>query len=172
MSDNLYFSQFGISEPVLARKISNKNLWSRYLPYVKGTAIDIASDIFTAQKDNSLYLLEDDDDVRGFVASLNGPRTPQNQRLDFICMTEADLRSAQIKYQQTCGTQCLAVKDKHFDAEIDEQQAIKLCEILLSRKEQAYRLTKSDVKEILAIQREKGCISVVKDSSVCISCCR
>ena len=174
MSEILTLAQLDITipvRPVFIRKINNKNRWIQYSEDIKDREQKIAEDVFSQEK-CSLWRIESDDDFYGFVASISSNRSPQNQNIDFIWITENDLEKAGIKYTQVSEGDCLAVRHLHYDAVITQPQAIILCQELLNRNQPPLRCRKKkETQIILEYQAQKGCIAVTKTSSCQYNLC-
>lgn len=163
MSEIPTLDYFGIKQPVFIRKIDNKNRWIKYDSVVQDREKKIAHDVFK-NLTCSLYRVESDEDFYGFVASISSRRSPQNQNIDFIWMTENDLKTVGIKYQKIREGDCLAARPLHYNATITEEQAILLCTRLINRNQEPLRSKKKQTQLILEHQGNKGCIAVTENS--------
>ncbi|MFM2312012.1 MAG: hypothetical protein RLZZ04_1288 [Cyanobacteriota bacterium] len=162
MSEIPTLDQFGIEPPVFVRKIDNKNRWIEHdLGSISDRARKIAINVFNAEI-CSLWWIKSDEDFHGFVASISSNRSPQNQNIDFIWMTKKDLELAKIECKNIPEGDCLAVKNLHYNATIDEKKAILLCSELIKRQQEPQRCRKKQTELILQQQRAKRCVAVTK----------
>jgi hypothetical protein len=161
MSEIPTLDQFGITQPVFIRKIDSIGRWVQHDSGTLDKASKIAIDVFD-EEICSLWRVESNEDFYGFVASISSNRSPQNQNIDFIWMTQNDLEKAEIKPENIPEGDCLAVKKLHYNATINAFQASLLCSELIKRQQEPQRCRKKQTKLILQHQKAKGCIAVTK----------
>ena len=155
-----------INLPCYIRKINGLTKWN-------GLEGDINQRIQQAVEKNfyeqeniySLWHLETIEQFLGVVAIMRGRERPEN--FDFICIKEEDLIEAKISFTRITEGRCIYVKNLHFDAEIDKGKAEKLCTILMNKNIVAQRCKKKLTKQILAYQKELGCLAIdLEDSEI------
>jgi hypothetical protein len=153
-------SEFGVTTPAYIRKIDSRASWH---PQEGDVNLDVrarlAAEKLFKEPGNiySLWLVNTEQEFYSVVASLSANRSPKNQNLDFIWLTESELQVFGISFQQVSEGSCLYVRKLHFNADIDRETAEKLCQLLMSQGREAQRCKKAQTTLILEHQKQLGC---------------
>lgn len=161
--------EFGITSPVYIRKIDSRGRWNpEECKSVEERAEKVANSLFKEEV-YSIWLVTSDSDFYGAVASLSAKRTPKQQDVDFIWITEEELQEVGIVAQPKPEGDCLAVNNLHFNAEINSIQARKLCYNLITKNREPKRCTKKATSLILQEKEAMGC-KAIKSNIVRCKC--
>lgn len=159
--------KFGITPPVYIRKIDSRGRWDpEECKSVEERTKRVVDSLFR-QEVYSIWLVTSDSDFYGVVASLSARRTPNQQDIDFIWITEEELQEVGIVAQAEPEGDCLAVKELHFNAVINSNQATKLCYNLITKNREAKRCRKKDTSLILEDKEAMGCKAIKGDVVRC-----
>lgn len=91
-------SEFGIEAPVFIRKIDSRARWNpEECSTIEERARVVAEKLFR-DPDNlySIWRVRTDQELYSVIASLSEYRSPKNQNIDFIWMTEKELQEVGI----------------------------------------------------------------------------
>jgi hypothetical protein len=166
----LRLTDLGFEFPSFLRKINSKNHWypeegDRDLNI---RAQKVAEKIFNEQKGiYSLWYISTEEEFFGVVASLTTNANPKDRNIDFIWITESELKEVGIIFSQIPEGNCFRVKDLHFDVEINPNSARALCYHLMSNQRDAQRCPKKQTISILQHQRQIGCKAADISSQSC-----
>lgn len=159
---------FGINFPVYIRKMDNKSHWNpQDCNDEEERANRVAQKVFK-NKTSSLWLVTSNEDFYGVIAALSENRNPRHQDVDFLLITEEDLYKVGITPKPVSEGKCLAVRSRHFDIIMDEDQAKDLCRYLISQERKPGRCKKKQTISILEHQQQRGCKAVSSDQSQCV----
>ncbi|MCA6504496.1 MAG: hypothetical protein IM554_02865 [Pseudanabaena sp. M079S1SP2A07QC] len=162
-------TEFGIESSVFIRKLDNRNHWNdcNGEDTQKDSAL-VAQKIFDYQSNKySLWYVTNDEEFYGVIASLTTNATPQDRNIDFIWIYQSELEEVGIKFDNIPESKCHHVKDLHYDAEINQATAQKLCHILINKQRKAHRCLKVKTKCVLKYQYNKGCKASDINSLIC-----
>lgn len=150
--------QFNITTPVFIRKVNNRNHWKPegYDNNLDGRA-KIVSERFFEERLSSIWKVTLDEEFYGIIASLSANRSHKAQAIDFIWITQEELKEVNIEPQLEPEGKCLYVKDLHFNIQMDSSLAQNLCHILFLKDREPKRCTKDYVQHILNHQQSKNC---------------
>lgn len=151
-----FVERFDVQPPVYIRKIDSRARWEIEGNNIKERAQKVADSLFKYEV-SSIWLVKSDVDFYGVIASLSANRTPKNQIIDFICVTESDLDKAGVEIEAIPEGDCLDVQKSHFNAPIDKATALRLCENLIENGRKAHRCQKAETVSILKHQESRGC---------------
>jgi len=166
----LHLKDLSFEFPSFLRKINSKNHWypeegDRDL---KIRAQKVAEKIFNEQKGiYSLWYISTEEEFFGVVASLRTNANPKDSDIDFIWITESELKEVGIIFKKIPEGDCFRVKDLHFDVEINPNSAYELCYKLMSNQRKAQRCRQKQIKSILEHQRQIGCKAADISSQSC-----
>lgn len=159
--------EFGIMPPVFIRKIDSRGRWNpEDCRTVEDRAKRVADSLFREEV-YSLWLVTSDLDFYGIVASLSARRTPKHQDIDFIWITEEELKEVGIVPKPESEGACLNVQSLHFNAQITSDEATKLCYNIMLKKRDAQRCKKKATTLILEYKEQMGCKAIRNDSLQC-----
>lgn len=149
---------FDVKPPAYIRKIDSRGRWNPEDCKDENERVQkVVERVFRAEI-YSIWLVKSEPDFYGVIASLSAGRNPKNQDIDFICITSDELDEVGIKLDAVEEGKCLDVQKLHFNARIDQDTALKLCEKLIVREERkAQRCKKAKTKLILEYQESRGC---------------
>lgn len=163
-------AELGIEPGSFIRKLNNQNHWNTFSDAedLAAAAQAMAAKVFGERGEvYSLWRINTDQDLYGVVAAITVNATPRDRNIDFIWVTDSELKEANIEFDNVPEGRCLRVKELHFDAVITQKNARQLCYDLLSKKRSAQRCKKAKTIQILTYQRELGCKAVDEDSQSC-----
>ena len=161
--------QFSITTPVFIRKIDKVNHWD--LEGCNNSLEDRAkrvSEKIFKNTVSSLWKVALDEEFYGIIASLSANRLCKDQVIDFIWITQEDLKEVNIEIQPKPEGKCLYVKDLHFNIQMDSFLAQKLCHVLLEKDRKAVRCKKANIQYILNYQESKNCKASVETLLNCV----
>jgi hypothetical protein len=162
--------EFGIVSGGFIRKLDSRNHWYPEMgdndPRKRANLV--SARIFN-DPDNtySLWLVNSSEDFMGVVVALVANATPQDRNLDFLWITEQELQQAGIQLKNIPEGKCLAVKDNHYEAQISQDQAKKLCLLLIENSRDSQRCKKKDTICIIDYYKSLGCYALVPNSQKC-----
>jgi hypothetical protein len=161
--------QFSITTPVFIRKIDNYNHWNieKSNNNSEDRAKKMSEKIFTSLM-SSLWKVARDEEFYGVIASLSANRHYKAQAMDFIWITQEDLEEANIEAQLKPEGKCLYVKNLHFNIQMDNFLAQKLCYVLFEKDREAKRCSKNNIKDILSHQQSKNCKAIDETALDCV----
>lgn len=158
-----------INLPCYIRKINGLTKWNGLEGDINQRVQQAVTKNFYEQGNiYSLWYLEKIEQFLGIVAIMRGRERPEN--FDFICLKKEDLIEAEISLTRITEGKCIYVKNLHFDAEIDKKKAEKLCRILMNKNIVAQRCKKKLTQQILAYQKELGCLASEEEDSEINQC--
>jgi hypothetical protein len=163
-------TELGIEVPAYIRKIDNRNYWH---PQEADGDLTLRSQLVAKKTFNeigkiySLWLISNAEEFYGVVASLTTNATPKDRNIDFIWITKNELNDAGIIPEKIPEGQCYYVRNLHFNAEINQGQARKLCYLLMQNNRDSHRCKKQQTKLILVHQEQKGCKATDAISQSC-----
>lgn len=163
-------SEFGIDSPVFIRKIDSRGHWNpEGCKTLAERARAITKKLFkSSERQYSIWLVRQDQEFYGVIASLSAGRSPRNQDIDFIWMTESELAEVGITLESVTEGDCLQVRELHFNAQIDQASAENLCLSLLNKEREAQRCKKKPhIIPILEHQKKIGCRATEAGQSTC-----
>lgn len=157
----------GINPPVFIRKIDSRGHWDpEECSNDEERATRVANRIFKEEV-CSLWLVRSDSDFYGIVASLSARRSPKQQDINFIWVTEQELKELDISLKLVSEGACLDVENLHYNADISSNQAIKLCRKLITENRNPMRCKKKDTTSILAEKEQMGCRAMKSTTKKC-----
>lgn len=160
-----------LEPPIFIRKIDGKSKWhpESEQPLTQNERAQKVAEALFKEQDNiySLWLVHKDSDFYGVIASLSANRTPRDQNIDFIWITEDELKELGIEYKQVTESECIAVQKLHYNAEINRNIAQSLCHYLKIKNREPQRCKAKQTKEILEHQFELGCKAINEKSNQC-----
>lgn len=153
--------EFGIITPVFIRKINSLTHWNPEGcdDNLEERAKKVSDKIFEDEM-CSLWKVTGDKDFYGVIASLSAKRHNKNQAIDFIWITEEELKEVNIVIQAKPEGECLYVKDLHFNIQINRFTAQTLCHNILKKDRKAERCKKTHTTEILEHQKSNNCRAI------------
>jgi hypothetical protein len=163
-------SDFGISSPVYLRKINSRTHWH---PQDCNTLAERAKAVSKKLFDNpkhiySLWRVSTDREFYSVVASLSANRSPKNQDLDFIWITESELQKLDIEVRLSLEGDCFYVQNLHFNIVLDPSNAETLCFDLISQGREAQRCKrKPQTTPILTHLAQLGCKATETEQASC-----
>lgn len=163
-------SEFGIEAPAFIRKIDSRIQWNpEGYNTVEERARVIGEKLFREPGNlYSIWLVSTEQELYSVVASLSEYRSPKNQNIDFIWMTEEELRLVGISPENQPEGGCLHAQNLHFNVQIDPRMAENLCDYLIRKGRDANRCgKKAHTTLILAHQKQLGCKATDSDSEHC-----
>lgn len=149
--------EFGIQYPVYIRKIDARTHWApEDCNSPEERAKRVADKLF---KDSiySIWRVTSDSEFYGLIASLSAGRDSKEKNIDFIWITEDELKEVGITPEQKLEGKCLYVQKLHYNAKIDNTKAEILCYKMLRKDREAQRCQKKITISILQHQEELGC---------------
>ncbi|MBW4519300.1 MAG: hypothetical protein KME16_06310 [Scytolyngbya sp. HA4215-MV1] len=152
-------SEYGIETPAYIRKIDSLARWNpEGCSTLEERAKIIAEKLFREPHNlYSIWLVNTDREFYSIVASLSEYRSPKNQNIDFIWLTEKDFQEIGIHPENQPEGGCLHAQYFHFNITIEPYSAEKLCDYLLRQGREAKRCQKAKTAQILAYQKQIGC---------------
>lgn len=152
-------AELGIEAPAYIRKIDSRVRWNpEGWNTIEERARLVAEKLFREPANlYSIWLVSTDQEFYSVVASLSEYRSPKNQDIDFIWMTESELQEVGISAENKPEGGCLHAQNLHFNVQIDLRVAEELCAYLLRKGREAKRCKKSNTALILAHQKQLGC---------------
>jgi hypothetical protein len=163
-------SEFGIDSPAFIRKIDSCGHWNpEGCCNLAERAKAVVEKIFKKSEGiYSLWLVREDKEFYGVVASLSANRSPKNQDIHFIWMTATELEEVGIKSEKVVEGDCLHVQELHFNVRIDKASAEKLCLNLFGKGRKAKTCKKKrHTILILDYQKQIGCKATETDRVTC-----
>lgn len=151
-----FVEKFDVKLPAYIRKINSRAHWDVEGGSTMERAKKVTESLFKSEL-NSIWLINSDTEFYGVVASLSANRTPKNQIIDFICITQLDLDEEGVEIEAISEGDCLDVQQLHFNARINKLTALRLCERLLLEGRKAHRCKKNETTSILEYQASRGC---------------
>jgi hypothetical protein len=162
-------AELGIEAPAYLRKIDSRAKWyPEGCNTIEERARVVAEKLFREPGNlYSIWLVSTEKELYSVVASLSEYRSPKNQNIDFIWMTESELQEIGISINNHLEGGCLYAQRLHFNAQIDLRTAEKLCAYLIRKEREPKRCTKSNTTLILAHQKHLGCQATDSDLENC-----
>ncbi len=150
--------EFDVQPPAYIRKIDSRTHWNPEDCENDNERVQKVVERVFRDEIYSIWLVNSAPDFYGVIASLSARRNPRNQDIDFICITRDELDEVGIELDAVEEGKCLDVQKLHFNARIDKDTALKLCEKLIVREDRkAQRCQKAKTKLILEYQESRGC---------------
>ncbi|HLO83721.1 MAG TPA: hypothetical protein VK203_01730 [Nostocaceae cyanobacterium] len=158
---------FGVPTPVYIRKLDSRTHWNPEGCINQQERVQRIAERIFKHSVNSLWLINSNQDFYGMVASLSAKRNPRQQDIDFIWITEEELNEVGINFKQVVEGDCLHAQSLHYNADIDQEQAKKLCEILTSKGRETKRCKRKQTEEIIKYLENSGCKALVANYLRC-----
>lgn len=163
-------SDFGIDVPVYIRKIDSRSRWNpEDCNTLEERAKAVAGALFREPKNiYSIWLVNTDQEFYSVIASLSEYRSPRNQNIDFIWITQDELSLLELSPINYPEGGCLHARSCHFNIYIDSSNAETLCSYLIQQGREANRCSRNlHTKIILAHQEEIGCKATNRNLENC-----
>lgn len=155
--------------PSLVRKLDKKSDWGHASSPTIGRASTAAAKVFPRAKDAySFYRVNSYDDLAKVVIGLNSNRNRLKEKMDLIAFTEAELLACDISISETQGkTTCKTANSMHVDAHsMSFDSFIGLCGNSMDGNRESFRISKTEVGNMLGFLEDLGC-EAVPDNSNC-----
>ena len=155
--------------PVFVRKLDKRSTWGHTSDAIEERLSSVVRLMFP--KDNSrfsLYEVGSDDELKRVVAGLNSFRRRLKDQMDLVAFTKEELEQAGIRFDDSPGnTGCKTADKLHVDVFASEHSAFSdLCKAVFLRERLAFRITKSEAKQIAEELKAFGCL-VFPDNKTC-----
>lgn len=162
----VFVDNFDVELPAYIRKIDSRARWEVEGDSIAERAQKVTESLFRGEV-YSIWLVNSDTEFYGIVASLSANRTPRNQIIDFICITQKDLNEIGVEIEAIPEGDCLAVQKLHFNMRINNSTALGLCKKLIAEGRKAHRCKKYETTSILKHQASRGCKATENISARC-----
>ncbi|WP_013321947.1 hypothetical protein [Gloeothece verrucosa] len=159
-------ADFGIKSPVYVRKIDKKSHWNPQSSNLEERVNQVADKVFKEDL-CSLWYIDSDEAFYGVIAAISSGRNPRNQDIDFVWITDEELKLLNILKEQTKEGYCLFVQHLHYNILIDRETARRLCYSLIQKEREAQRCKKKSTQAILEYQNNKGCKALINNTNKC-----
>lgn len=160
--------EFGIQPPVYIRKINSRTHWDPEGCKTIEERAKRVSDRLFRDSIYSIWLVRSNKEFYGLIASLSAKRNPRHQDIDFIWITEHELKEVDITLEPIEEGDCLYVQKLHYNTRINDAQAERLCYNMLLKDRKAQRCKKKNTISILEYQENLGCKAITNNLNQCV----
>jgi hypothetical protein len=163
-------SDFGIEAPAFIREIRSRTRWNpEGCNTIEERARAVSENLFDAVDHlYSVWLVSTEQDLYSVIAARTDNRNPRERDIDFIWVTEDELKEIGIAAENHPGGNCLNAQHLHFNVPIEPHMAEKLCDYLMRKGREAKRFVKkTHTKPVLEHQKKLGCKAADSDLEQC-----
>jgi hypothetical protein len=160
----------GVPTPAFVRKLRRRSDWGEPADDQGQRVKGAVQKLFRLQTepDISIYLVNNDDDLRRVALGMNAGRDSLKEPVPFVAFLPAELGAAAIQASPTPGNlPCAHASGLHHDIQATDDQLAQLCATAMQKGRVVGNCSKGMMTEVIAEATKEHCRAVT-DEGICL----